>query len=83
MREKLHNTLKSISEAPYVAVESPEKIWSLHGSMEVYKMIIEREYDIWESKGGKNFTLKPNDILILSTRVPQRVEDLYVSMMAL
>lgn len=50
-RAELHNTLESISEAPYAAFEFPEKVRPSHGAVEVYKMLIDREYDIRERKG--------------------------------
>lgn len=81
-RAELHSTLESISEAPYAAVEFPEKIWPSNGAAEVYTMLIDREYDMGERKGGQNFELKPHDILVLSTRVPQCVEDLCDYMLA-
>jgi senataxin len=82
MRAELHNNLESVSEAPYAAVEFLQKIQPSNGAVEVYKMLINREYDMGERKGGQNFAPKPNDILILSTRVPQCVEDLRDYMLA-
>jgi len=46
-------------------------------------MLIDREYDVQEQKGGQKFTPTPNVLLILSTRVPQHVEDLHNSMLDL
>ena len=39
-------------------------------------MFVDGEYDIGEKKEKQNLMLKPKDILILSSRVPQYVEDL-------
>jgi len=45
-------------------------------------MLIDKEYDMGERKGKQNLMLKPKDILILSPRVPQCVEDLRYYMLA-
>ena len=38
-------------------------------------MLVDREYDMGEKKEKQNLMLKLKDILILSSRVPQYVED--------
>jgi hypothetical protein len=63
-------------------VDFPEKIQPSKGSVVEYKMLIDREYDMGERKGKQIFMLKPKDILILSSRVPQYVEDLCDFMLA-
>ena len=45
-------------------------------------MFVDGEYEIGEKKEKQNLMLKPKDILILSSRVPQYVEDLRDYMLA-
>eukprot|EP00253_Pinus_taeda_P033221 PITA_33221 len=81
-RADLHNALESISEAPYAAIYFPEKEKPSKGKVVEYKMHIDRKYDMGESKEKQILILRPKDILILSSRVPEYVEDLRDIMLA-
>ncbi|KAH9289075.1 hypothetical protein KI387_033192 [Taxus chinensis] len=76
MRAKLQQGLESVSQAQYATTTFQDNLQLSEGVVVMYTMLIDRENETeGEKKGEKKLKLKPMDILILSTKNPEILDD--------
>ncbi|KAH9289070.1 hypothetical protein KI387_033187, partial [Taxus chinensis] len=75
-RAQLQQSLESVAEAQYATITFQDEIQLSEGVVEKYEMLVDRETDTGgEKKGQQNLKFKPMDILILSTKLPEILDD--------
>eukprot|EP01018_Ginkgo_biloba_P036071 Gb_27268 [translate_table: standard] len=77
LRAGLQSNLESVSQAPHAAVTFQEEIKPSQGAVKTYKILIDREYDAKQREEQNIINLRPKDIIVLSTILPENRRDFH------